>query len=87
MGTLAHPMIKARAETLFTKPAFKAPAKRHSCLIPAIAAADFKSGVGNLSSRFGSEQSEECLGGGGQKGGLKTDGFFLTTWFKRIHLA
>jgi putative SOS response-associated peptidase YedK len=28
-------MINARAETIFTKPAYKSPAKRHRCLIPA----------------------------------------------------
>jgi len=32
---VGYKMINARAETIFTKPAYKAPAKRHRCLIPA----------------------------------------------------
>ena len=32
---IAYKMINARAETIFTKPAYKAAAKRHRCLIPA----------------------------------------------------
>ena len=32
---VGYKMINARAETIFTKPAYKAPAKRHRCLVPA----------------------------------------------------
>ncbi|MDZ7761699.1 MAG: SOS response-associated peptidase [Desulfovermiculus sp.] len=32
---MGYKMINARAETIFTKPAYKTPAKRHRCLIPA----------------------------------------------------
>jgi putative SOS response-associated peptidase YedK len=32
---VGYKMINARAETIFTKPAYKAAAKRHRCLIPA----------------------------------------------------